>query len=198
MGVAPKCQIVSCKVLNNDGVGEMSAVARALLFAVEVDCSIVVMSLGSPIGDERLTAALAVAHEAGVSVVCAAGNTGGAVTFPAAYHETIAVGAVDRMGRLCEFSARGREIDVAAPGYQIRSCWVGGGYATLSGTSMAAPFVGGVLALAAGNCNGKVKDAKKLLQDTASDAGAPGQDNEYGWGLVSPASVVDREVCEIL
>lgn len=199
LGVAPKAEIVSCKVLNNDGVGEMGAVARALLFAVEAGCNVIVMSLGSPVGCEKLKAALEVARKACVPVVCAAGNDGGSVSFPAAYHETIAVGAVDKLGRLCEFSARGREIDVAAPGYQIHSCWLDGGYATLSGTSMAAPFVAGVLALAVSQCGGaRLHDAKDVLQKTARDAGATGRDNEYGWGLVSPAMVLESEVCQIL
>lgn len=200
MGVAPKVTLLSCKVLGNDGSGSMDAVARAVLFAVEFDADLIVMSLGSPMGSARLEQAINAAAKADVPVICAAGNDGGSVSYPAAYGTTIAVGAVDREGRICDFSSRGREIDVAAPGCQIRSAWLAGGYATLSGTSMAAPFVAGALALATAQRKGERlgKLARDLIRDTSTDAGTPGKDNDYGWGLISPAAIMEQGVCEII
>lgn len=200
MGIAPKASIISCKVLGNDGSGSMDAVARAVQFAVEWGCHVIVMSLGAPVGSSHLEKAILAAAEAGVPVVCAAGNDGGRVSFPAAYGHTIAVGAVDKDGKVCEFSCRGREIDVAAPGYQIRSSWVHGGYATLSGTSMAAPFVAGVLALATAENGCKVlgSHAREIIRQTSTDAGPPGKDNDYGWGLISPAAILETGVRPIL
>jgi subtilisin family serine protease len=199
-GIAPKAGLLSCKVLGNDGCGSMDSVARAVQFAVEWGCHVIVMSLGSPVGSGRLEKAILAASEAGVPVVCAAGNDGGSVSYPAAYGQTIAVGAVDKEGTVCEFSCRGREIDVAAPGHQIRSAWLNGGYATLSGTSMAAPFVAGVLALATAE-NGRKRlgsQAREIIRRTSTDAGPPGKDNEYGWGLISPAAVLETGVRAIL
>jgi subtilisin family serine protease len=200
MGVAPKADILSLKVLGNDGAGSMDAVARALYFAVEIGCHVVVMSLGAPVGSSHLEKAVLAASKAGVPVVCAAGNDGGRVSYPAAYGYTIAVGAVDERGQVCEFSCRGREVDVAAPGHKIRSAWCHGGYATLSGTSMAAPFVAGVLALATANCGGRPLglQARAIIAQTSTDAGPPGKDNDYGWGLISPASMLQEGVCKIL
>ena len=200
MGVAPRAQIMSCKVLGNDGVGSMDAVARAILFAVEMNCDLIVMALGAPVGSARLEQAILAADKASIPVICAAGNDGGRVSYPAAYGSTIAVGAVDEAGQICEFSCRGKEIDVAAPGHKIRSAWVNGGYATLSGTSMAAPFVAGVLALAAAE-RGKAKlgwTARELIRQTSTDVGPPGKDNEYGWGLIAPSAILDTGCCEIL
>lgn len=199
-GVAPRAEIVSCKVLNNNGSGSLDAVARAILFAVETGCNILVMSLGAPVRTANLTDAVAAADAAGVIMVCAAGNDGGKVSFPAAYEQTIAVGAVDRAGGVCEFSCRGREIDVAAPGEEITSCWLGGGYATLSGTSMAAPFVAGVLSLAIDQMpppRGSAK-ARAVIQNTSTDAGSPGHDHLYGWGLINPSSVLDSSLKAIV
>ena len=200
LGIAPKCSLLSCKVLGNDGSGSMEAVARAIQFAVEWNVHVIVMSLGAPIGSAALEKAVIAAEKADIPVVCAAGNDGGRVSYPAAYGSTIAVGAVDEKGQICEFSCRGREIDVAAPGHKIRSAWVGGGYATLSGTSMAAPFVAGVLALATAY-RGGVRlgwTAREMIRQTSTDAGPPGRDNDYGWGLIAPAAILDTGCCQIL
>ena len=200
MGIAPKAKVLSLKVLGNDGCGSMDSVARAVIAAVELGSHVIVMSLGAPIGSAALEKAIALADAADVPVVCAAGNDGGRVSYPAAYGSTIAVGAVDEQGRVCEFSCRGREIDVAAPGHKIRSAWVNGGYATLSGTSMAAPFVAGVLALATASRGGARLGwtARDLIRQTSTDAGPPGKDNDYGWGLITPHAMLETGICQIL
>jgi subtilisin family serine protease len=194
-GVAPKAEVVSCKVLNHSGSGSMESIARAVEFCLEVGCRILVLSLGAPVDSDRLALVCEKAYRAGVVTVAAAGNDGGPVSYPAAYDSTIAVGAVDREGLICEFSCRGKEIDVAAPGAEITSSWVGGRYATLTGTSMAAPFVAGVFALATARW-GKDKlaqSARLILQSTSCDRGEPGHDHEYGWGLINPSSVLMKE-----
>lgn len=200
MGIAPRANILSCKVLGNDGCGSMDAVARAILFAVELKSHLIVMSLGAPVGSAKLEQAVLAAEKADIPVICAAGNDGGRVSYPAAYGSTIAVGAVDQQGQVCEFSARGEEIDVAAPGCQIRSAWVNGGFATLSGTSMAAPFVAGVLALATAYRGGKPLGwtARDMIRQTSTDVGPPGKDTDYGWGLITPSAILDHGVREII
>lgn len=190
-GIAPGVKIISLKVLGHSGMGSNDSVAQAVLHAVEAKCDIVCMSLGSSKPSAMVHEALRKAADSGLIVVCAAGNDGGAVNYPAAFQETIGVGAVDKNGNVCEFSSRGKEITVAAPGQDITSTWLSDGYATISGTSMAAPFVTGVLALyvsAAKADHRKIdhKSAVKALSETCRDVGAPGKDAEYGWGLVDP------------
>ena len=194
-GIAPSAKLVSCKVLGHSGTGSNTAVSEAVEYAVESKVDIISMSLGSESADQRLHAAIKSAVAAGIIVVCAAGNDGGDVNYPAAFPETIAVGAVDRSGNACPFSCRGASISVAAPGQDITSTWLNGGYATLTGTSMAAPFVAGTLALyvsAAKHRGGKVSHSEvmKALAETATDAGNPGKDDLYGWGLLNPGKLL--------
>jgi subtilisin len=194
-GVACQSRLLSLKVLGHSGMGKTESVAVALRHAVEAKCDIACMSLGSSQPDSRIHQAVQLAVASGCIVVCAAGNDGGSVNYPAAYAETIAVGAVGRDGIVCEFSSRGREITVAAPGQDITSTWLAGGYATLSGTSMAAPFVAGVLALwvsarKANNESASHSQAVEALAATAKDPNAPGRCDQYGWGLVDPLRLV--------
>lgn len=198
-GIAPGVRILSLKVLGHSGMGSNDAVATAVRHATEAKADIICMSLGSTKPDDNVHDSIRSAYAAGIVVVCAAGNDGGAVNFPAAYKETIGVGAVDKNGNACEFSSRGKEIAVAAPGEAITSCWLSNGYATVSGTSMAAPFVAGTLALyiSASKKDGKKIDhaaVTKALEETCRDVGAPGKDTLYGWGLLDPHKLLNFSV----
>jgi hypothetical protein len=198
-GIAPKCNLLSLKVLGHSGMGSNDAVAQAVTFATEAGADIISMSLGSVRPDDHVHTAIKAAHDKGIIVVCAAGNDGGSVNFPAAFPETVAVGAVDKSGNVCEFSSRGREIAVAAPGADITSTWLANGYATISGTSMAAPFVAGTLALYVSACkhDGKEVDhghVVEALSASCRDVGAAGRDDVYGWGLLDPHRLLNYEV----
>jgi hypothetical protein len=124
----------------------------------------------------------------GVSVVVAAGNEGAngdPVEWPAASPGVIAVGAVDSTGVRPAWSSTGSHLAVVAPGVSITSTVPGGGYASWSGTSMAAPFVTAAVAL--------LRQAQPVLTPaavrerlvaTADDLGAAGFDPENGAGRV--------------
>ena len=118
--------------------------------------------------------------------IAAAGNDdAGQVVFPAAYDSVIAVSSTDADDSLSSFSSIGPEVELAAPGRNIFSTWNDGGYTTISGTSMAAPHVSGVAALAV-EANPLLSNVeiRNLLQSTADDLGAFGRDNLFGFGLV--------------
>jgi len=198
-GISPDAKLLSLKVLGHSGMGSNDSVSQAVLHAVDAKADIISMSLGSTHAADRLHSAIRHAHANGIIVVCAAGNDGGRVNYPAAFQETIGVGAVDREGNACEFSSRGKEIVVAAPGQDITSTWLADGYATLTGTSMAAPFVSGVLALyvSAMKREGHRIDHGKVtaaLQQTCKDAGPVGRDDVYGWGLVDPHRLLNYQI----
>ena len=204
VGVAPECRLLIGKVLGDDGSGLDDSVAAGIDWAVQSGADVISLSLGAPTPSPAIAAAVARAVAAGKFLICAAGNDGqsAGVNYPARFDDTVAVGAVQRNGRIAEFSSRGPEVDLCAPGEDILSTYLGGGYARLSGTSMAAPFVSGVVALLlakhkqAGGAT-PVETPSQLiehLQRTATDAGPTGRDPSYGFGLIDPAKLLADEI----
>lgn len=200
IGVAPECRLLVAKVLGDDGAGSDEAIARGIAWAVEAGADILSMSFGSPQPSAAMHEALQHAVDQGRFVICAAGNDGRpeSVNYPAKFPFSVAVSAVDRNGQLASFSSRGPEVDIAAPGQDILSTWLADGYAKLSGTSMATPFVSGVVALALARHRqsgsqtplNNQSDLLAHLQRTATDAGPTGRDPNFGYGLINPESLL--------
>jgi len=193
VGVGPNIDLYAIKVLNAKGSGYLSDVIEGLDWAVANGIKVVNMSLGTSQDVPSFREAIVRAYNAGVVIVAAAGNSGGAVVYPAAYPEVIAVSATDKNNQIASWSSRGPEVDLAAPGASIYSTYKGQSYATLSGTSMAAPHVTGAAALIIDtkkcdlNLDGVCTPAEvqQRLEQTAIDLGDPGKDNLYGSGLVN-------------
>jgi subtilisin family serine protease len=150
VGVAPKARLYAVKVLDKDGNGNYSDVIAGIEWAASHGIKIANMSLGADEGSEPLHRAVQAALKAGMTIVAAAGNSGGTVGFPGSYEETIAIGASDVNDKVAEFSSRGPEVDFIAPGVDVLSDKMGGGTVSLSGTSMATPHMTGLAALAIG------------------------------------------------
>jgi|CXWL01.1.fsa_nt_gi subtilisin len=149
VGVAPSARLYSVKVLDKNGSGNMSDIIDGLVWAVKNRMDVVNMSLGAPIDSDALKAAVRKASgSGGVIIVAAAGNSGAAVSYPGAYDDVITVGASDFEDKLAPFSSRGPAVDFIAPGVDILSTRVGGGWLSLRGTSMACPHVAGLAAIA--------------------------------------------------
>ena len=200
VGVAPQCRLLVAKVLDDSGSGAIDAIVAGIDWACRQGADVLSLSFGSPQASPELEAALTAAVEQGKFVVCAAGNDGRAdtVNYPARWPFTVAVGAVDREGRIARFSSRGEAVDICAPGEGVLSTWTGGGYARLSGTSMAAPFVTGIVALMLAKHRQRgsrtpVRTQGELLEHlrrTAVDAGPTGHDPSYGYGLIDPGRLL--------
>jgi subtilisin family serine protease len=200
----PECEELIVKVLGDDGSGSGDGVRDGVLWAASAGANIISMSLGSSNPDERIRQALLEVVDAGVTVICAAGNEGpiagiDTVGYPARWIQAISVGAVDDQGRPAPFSSRGPEIDICAPGVNVLSTYRNGGYAKLSGTSMATPFVSGVVGLLL-STGVKLSPAsvKAMLRNSAKKW-KPGENQDSGVGLIDPgvllAPVADPVIC---
>ena len=177
VGVAPGARIWPVRVLNNNGSGSYSAIICGIDYVTANADQIEVanMSLGGSGADDRncgnsnndaMHQAICSSVAAGVTYVVAAGNESddAANHVPAAYDEVITVSALadfngvpgggatatcrsDVDDTFANFSNYGSDVDIIAPGVCITSTWKGGGYDTISGTSMASPHVAGGAAL---------------------------------------------------
>jgi subtilisin family serine protease len=154
-GVAWNVKLMIVRVLDGNAQGTTTSVAEGIRYAVDNGARIVNLSLAGPSSTPDLESAVQYAQARGVLIVAAAGNDGhdlaSAPTYPAAYGESnvIGVAATTRDGGLSSVSDYGPGADVAAPGEEILSTALGGGYEWRTGTSMAAPQVTGALALLA-------------------------------------------------
>jgi len=146
VGVAPEARLWAVKVLADDRSGYISDVIQGIEWCVDNGIDIISMSFAGGFSN-ALEEACDLAYDAGVLLVASSGNEGTAVGYPAAYDSVVAVSAVDAADGLASFSCVGPEIELAAPGVDIRSTYRDGGYTSLSGTSMACPHVAGVAAL---------------------------------------------------
>lgn len=196
VGAAPLADLYAIKTLDRRGSGFLSDIIEGIDWAIANNIQIINMSLGTSSNIQSFHDAVIKAKSAGIVQVAAAGNSGGAVNFPAAYPEVIAVSATDSNNIIPSWSSRGPEIDLSAPGVSIFSTYKGNKYSTLSGTSMASPHIAGTAALIlntlitpAYDLNENLKwdpeEVQNKLQNTATDLGAAGFDNLYGFGLVN-------------
>ncbi|MCI0654555.1 MAG: S8 family peptidase [Methylococcaceae bacterium] len=200
VGVAPMARLYAVKVLNDAGSGQTSWILAGMAWARQRGMKVVSMSLGSDsCPSVAYTNAIAQLNAAGVTVVCAAGNSGRptesfrCVGSPANSPRAIAVAAVNSNKVRADFSSFGitccppgaNPVTISAPGVSVNST-IPGGYGVKSGTSMACPHVAGAAALV--NQRFPTFTPAQIsarLRATASDLGVPGNDPFYGSGLVN-------------
>ncbi|MCG8568726.1 MAG: S8 family peptidase [Spirochaetes bacterium] len=197
VGVAPKAELIIGKVLNNNGSGQYSWICEGINWAMEEGANIISMSLGGPYSSPKLFKTIHQTLANGVFIVCAAGNEGSLYTnsigYPGRYGGVITIASHDHNGNPSGFSSRGGEVDFMAPGSKIWSTYKKGGYAELSGTSMATPFVAGLAALIASKHFNTSSNSTPLdnnedmmshLMRMATHSGY--HDNHSGYGPLQP------------
>ena len=198
-GMAPEANLFVYKVCSNNGTCWADDIAVALRTATDDGVNIVNMSLGSDNPSQLITDATNYAVSKNVLVVAAAGNDGpyiGSIDYPGADANVVAVGAVNKDIQIPDWSSRGnnstskpyiveeKDIELAAPGVNVESTWKDGGYAILSGTSMASPHVAGLAAkLWQKDTLNQASAVRELLQKLTADLLPIGDDNDSGFGL---------------
>jgi subtilisin family serine protease len=196
-GVAWKCKILPVKVAAKDGTFDMAKISEGIKWAADNGADVINLSLQSNAASQTLRDALSYAYDKNIVIVAAAGNSGAAVTYPAAYDSyCLAVAATDYNDARWPSSNYGSEIDVAAPGVKIYSTapqWLVGAdqvpYKFWDGTSMAAPHVAGLAALIKSIKPWlKASEIMDIIRYSADDVNAdkyPGKDEYIGYGRIN-------------
>jgi len=150
VGVAPGVAVFGVKVLNCQGSGAWSSIISGMNFVAGHSASqkVANMSLGGGF-NSSVNAAAANMVNGNVAVAVAAGNDGGDASThsPASEPSVLTVAAHDANNVNASWSNFGSLVDVSAPGVSVYSTYKGGGYATMSGTSMASPHTAGALTI---------------------------------------------------
>jgi thermitase len=192
-GVAFNSPLIVCRALGGpDGSGTVADVAACIRWAHVRGAKVISMSLGGPASHtlaEAAKTAYARGGRSGSLLVAAAGNDGdGTVEYPAGLDQVVSVAATDAVDAVAPFSNANADVEIAAPGVDVLSAKLGGGYVRLSGTSMATPHVAGAAALLWGSSPSSTASAiRRRLDAAADDLGAAGRDPSYGYGVVNLA-----------
>lgn len=217
-GISWGARIMPLKVLGASGNGSTFDLAQAIEDAADNGAKVINMSLGGSCGSgwPNVETAVNYALSKGVVLVAASGNNYSTpVLCPAAISGVIAVGATNADDRRAAFSTYGAALDVAAPGDAIYSTYPGGGYTTMSGTSMATPHVAGLAALlwsyAPALPNSQVRTIIELSTDdlipSSSDAcgisnpgyvGKTGWDPCFGFGRINARRALEQIALQIV
>ncbi|MEU1083806.1 type VII secretion-associated serine protease mycosin [Streptomyces sp. NPDC005908] len=207
LGVAPEAKILPVRVILEDKDPARAkarstrgnALAEGIRWAADHGADVINLSLGDdsasahpePGEDEAIQYAL----RKGVVVVASAGNggeKGDRISYPAAYPGVIAATAVDRYGTRAPFSTRRWYATVSAPGVDVIIADPDHKYYEGWGTSAAAAFVSGAVALVrSAHPDLTPAQIKRLLEDTARNAPAAGRDDSRGFGFVDPAAAIE-------
>ncbi|MFD3402044.1 S8 family serine peptidase [Kribbella sp. NPDC058693] len=203
IGVAPDARWIAVKMFNDRGQASSTAIHLGYQWLLDPDGNPATADAPNVVNNSWTMSAGTCSLEfqpdlrnlraAGILPVFAAGNYGpvaGSSASPANNAEAMAVGSVDGSGLIDPYSSRGPSActqsaypQLVAPGTDIRTTDLYGGYLDVSGTSLAAPHVAGALALLLQASPGLSADRQQsALQVGAMDLGPPGADNDYGYG----------------
>ncbi|BCW05076.1 S8 family serine peptidase [Arthrobacter sp. NtRootA1] len=205
IGVAPEAEILAVSTWlgspNPGGKTDQEQIPDAVRWAVDNGAKVINISLGStsPVWPQSWDAAFLYAEQKDVVIVAAAGNRVGGnvqVGAPATIPGVLTVAGLDGDGRASvDSSSQGISIGVAAPAEDLLGGLPGGGYAQWAGTSGSAPIVSGVAALIRSKWpDMSAKQVINRIVSTAKDAGAPGKDPLYGYGVLNAEAALKDEV----
>ncbi|GGH62715.1 S8 family peptidase [Rothia aerolata] len=204
IGVAPNAEIMPISLeigtvsQNRKSIDEQ--LPDAVRYAVDHGADVINLSVGSDKTSwpQSWDEAFAYAEEQGVIIVASAGNRGSGLTqvgAPATMPGVLTVGGVDQQRKdSWSSSSQGISIAVAAPSESMIGAIPNNKYATWAGTSASAPLVAGLAAL--------IKEeypeltGNQIIQriiESADDAGEPGRDALYGFGIINPEKALAED-----
>ena len=188
-GLLPEAKLYAANIFQRDENGENRADSMALAQAIDwlagKRLHVINISLAG-IQSNAVRKAIAIARKHKLIIVAAAGTWGrkAAPAYPAAMRNVIAITAIDVGLSAYRKANRGRYIDFAAPGVDVWTAIPGGGQFQ-TGSSFAAPYGTAAVALAVvGGVRNSPRDIRAHLKAFAVDAGEPGRDDTFGWGVL--------------
>lgn len=205
VGVAPEAEILSVSAWlgspNPAGKTDQEQIPQAVRWAVDNGAKVINISLGSTSPDwpQSWDAAFLYAEQKDVVIVAAAGNRIGGnvqVGAPATIPGVLTVAGLDRNRTASvDASSQGISIGVSAPAEKLVGGLPGGSYEDWAGTSGSAPLVSGVAALIRSKWpDMSAKQVINRIVSTAEDAGAPGKDPIYGYGILNAEAALKADV----
>ncbi|HLD96783.1 MAG TPA: S8 family peptidase [Candidatus Nanoarchaeia archaeon] len=183
-GIAAGCRLYAVRVLDENGSGNEADAIAGIEWCIKNRIDVANMSFGGPVASQAFEEICRYAWQQGVLLAAAAGNSGYGANYPAAFGDSvIAVAAVDEALNHPGFSNIYETNDIAAPGVNVVSTYIGESYATLSGTSMASPHVTGSLALALSVAaqDGAAAEMENIMKSKAENLG---EQEVFGSGLI--------------
>lgn len=200
LGIAPKARVLPIKAIYDESdtgaVDEDNYLAVAVERAAASGAKVISISASGPFRF-RLERAIKAAIAANVVVVAGVGNwpDDTRVTYPAKMEGVIAVGGVDRNGRVADISTRGPEVDIVAPCVDVYSTSFDSRYRGGTGTSNSTAIVAGAAALVRAKFPDlSAEEVAHRLTATAVDKGPPGHDEQYGHGVVDLVAALTADV----
>lgn len=185
VGVSPQARLYALKAFDDDGSATLTDIAQAIDWAIDNNIRILNMSFGSRDTSKVLHHAIKAAFNKGVIMIASAGNSSETLDYPARHAEVLAIGAIDKRGKVPSFSNYGKTLNYVAPGVDILSTWPKSPhYTTLSGTSMATPHITGIVALLLSKAPQLTPSQIKRILDRAAQKLPRIQSRKQGRGLV--------------
>jgi subtilisin family serine protease len=185
-GTAPNIKILNCRAFDPGGYGEEDDVAAAILYAVQMGVKVINMSFGDNSFSLVLRDVIQYAYSKNIVLVGSAGNSNSnAPHYPSGYSEVICVGNSTEEDYRASSSNYGSTLDLMAPGTNILTTSKDNGYASISGTSAASPFVSAAAALILSGNSFSNEEVKQILKSTSDDIGEPGWDIYTGAGRLN-------------
>ena len=200
-GVCWDCSLMPVKVLSDGGFGDFDDIVNGVIWASDNGANVISMSLGGGGYQSGFDNAVTYAHDNGTIVIAASGNDNGSISYPAAYEDCVAVGAMSpcnerKSPSSCDGenfwgSNYGNGLDFVAPGVRIHSATIGGYTSTFNGTSSACPHAAGVAGLIYSMAPGlSPDDVRAAMHATSVDIGGTGYDTQTGWGRINAFNAV--------
>ncbi|MBN1316286.1 MAG: S8 family serine peptidase, partial [Anaerolineales bacterium] len=207
-GICPQCRILPLKVLDSVGSGNLSDVAAAIRYSVDQGADVINLSLGGEDCTADLADAINYAYERNVTIVASSGNSCPVkvalgletfeVSYPAQFGRVIAVGATNSSDNRAYFSHYGATLDITAPGVDILSTYLNGGYKYLDGTSMASPMVAGLAGLLLSQDQSLTSaQVQTIIETSSDDIDSPGWDENTGWGRINAGRALQTTIGDV-